>query len=212
MRLILTIVAVVAVLVFPNTVCYADCGGTATAASCSGSAATASCGGVTVLRRAPIRSALLRVRERIALRPRFAVVSVAGCGGQAAVASCSGQTAVNSCGGQADVARVRLVRPIALVRPIIEAVVPAASCPGGVCPIEAGRVAPVRNSLYAIALASAQYRAARGIHGHSPIDMQHTSGVGYASHDSTPMTCLGDSGPTYASVRGRDGFYATLIR
>lgn len=64
---------------------------------------------------------------------------------------------------------------------------------------------------YQTALASAQYRAANRIHGHSYIDSQTTSGVGWASHDSMPTTCLGRGGENYAVVRGSDGWYATKI-
>lgn len=64
---------------------------------------------------------------------------------------------------------------------------------------------------YSIALQSAQYRAERGIHGHSPIEMGRTAGVGWASSDSNPVTCLGRGGANYAVVRGVDGFYATKI-
>jgi hypothetical protein len=67
--------------------------------------------------------------------------------------------------------------------------------------------------LQAIALASATYRARRGIKGHCHIDSRHKSGVGWASHNSTPRTCFWHlrSQGGYAVVRGRDGYYASLI-
>jgi len=67
------------------------------------------------------------------------------------------------------------------------------------------------SNAYQTALASAQYRAANRIHGHCHIDSQTTSGVGWASHDSMPTTCLGKGGEGYAVVRGVDGWYATKI-
>jgi hypothetical protein len=67
--------------------------------------------------------------------------------------------------------------------------------------------------LAAIALQSARYRAARRIKGHCHIDMQHTSGVGWASHNSTPRTCYWEKRNVggYAAVRGADGWYSALI-
>lgn len=69
----------------------------------------------------------------------------------------------------------------------------------------------VASDVYQEALASAQYRAANRIHGHSPLDMHRTSGVGWASSNSTPTTCLGAGGPGYAVVQGSDGWYATKL-
>jgi len=66
-------------------------------------------------------------------------------------------------------------------------------------------------SAYQVALASAQYRAANGIHGHTGIESGRTSGVGYSSFDSTPTMCLGVGG-NYAVARGRDGWYATKVK
>ena len=72
---------------------------------------------------------------------------------------------------------------------------------------------------YQRALASAQYRAANRIHGHAThLELGGSatqSGVGWASHDSNPMTCLGRRGFTSAVcavVRGSDGWYSTCIR
>ena len=72
-------------------------------------------------------------------------------------------------------------------------------------------MAPVAaaSNAYQEALASAQYRAANRIHGHSSLDTHRTSGVGWASSDSNPTTCLGRGGDNYAVVRGSDGWYAT---
>lgn len=67
------------------------------------------------------------------------------------------------------------------------------------------------SSAYQTALASAQFRAANRIHGHCHIDSQTNSGVGWASHDAMPTTCLGRGGEGYAVVRGVDGWYATKI-
>lgn len=71
---------------------------------------------------------------------------------------------------------------------------------------------PIRtamSSAYQQALASAQYRADNRIHGHSYLDTHRTSGVGWATSDSNPTTCLGRGGANYAVVRGADGWYAT---
>lgn len=67
-------------------------------------------------------------------------------------------------------------------------------------------------SAYQVALASAQYRAANGIRHHSAIERGYTSGVGFSTYSSTPMTCLGAGGSNYAVVRGSDGWYATKIQ
>ena len=72
---------------------------------------------------------------------------------------------------------------------------------------------------YQAALASAQYRAANRIKGHvSRLELTggiRSSGVGYASHDSNPRTCLGRPGQTSAVcavVRGADGWYSTCVQ
>lgn len=102
----------------------------------------------------------------------------------------------------------RSVQLIAM--PIIEMkAVPV--CENGRCDVV--RSAPVRSvvsSAYQQALASAQYRAANRIRGHSYLDTHRTSGVGWASHDASPNTCLGRGGDAYAVAQGGDGtFYAT---
>lgn len=84
----------------------------------------------------------------------------------------------------------------------------------------APQFAPGRGSLFAQAMASAQHRATNGIRGRSHLDSgsgllavgASASGVGWSSHDSQPMTCLGRGGENYVSVRGRDGWYATKIQ
>ena len=69
------------------------------------------------------------------------------------------------------------------------------------------------SNVYQQALASAQYRAANRIHGHSYLDTHRTSGVGWASNNPSPNTCLGgDNHATYAVVRGADGWYATKFQ
>lgn len=65
-----------------------------------------------------------------------------------------------------------------------------------------------------VAIASAQYRAARGIRGHSYIDRGRRSGVGWSTSNRAPRTCYWGQRHrgAYASVRGRDGYYyGTLI-
>ena len=64
---------------------------------------------------------------------------------------------------------------------------------------------------YAVAHASATYRAQNGIKGHCSIERGHTAGVGYASNNPNPRTCFNESRGAYAVVRGRDGWYATKI-
>jgi len=88
------------------------------------------------------------------------------------------------------------------------AVVATSDCANGQC-----HMAPSigRGRLYEAALASAQYRAANRIKGHSYLDMGRTSGVGYASHNPTPNTCLGTGGDNYAVVKGPDGWYASKL-
>ena len=88
------------------------------------------------------------------------------------------------------------------------------SCDNGRCDIV--RSTPVRSvvsSAYQQALASAQYRAANRIRGHSYLDTHRTSGVGWSSYQSNPNTCLGIGGDAYAVAMGSDGtFYATKFR
>lgn len=89
-----------------------------------------------------------------------------------------------------------------------------ATCENGRCDIV--RSTPVRSvvsSAYQQALASAQYRAANRIRGHSYLDTHRTSGVGWSSYQSNPNTCLGIGGEAYAVAQGIDGtFYATKFR
>ena len=71
------------------------------------------------------------------------------------------------------------------------------------------------DSLYQLALRSAQYRAANGIKGHSQVDMSsgRMNGVGWSSFNSQPETCFWErrNSGAYAVARGSDGWYATLI-
>lgn len=170
--------------------------GEATAQSCGGSAlaASAGCGGVASVyrvRRAPLRSRLYA--SRLSRQS-------AGCGGQS----------------------VKAVQ-VQVVAPRVSAEVCPCGCnlPGCNCgqpprpeldtPVIFGTNPKPVGAAYGIALASAQYRAANGIHGHSPIDSRRTSGVGWASSNPMPMTCLGRGGSNYAVVLGRDGWYASKI-
>lgn len=73
----------------------------------------------------------------------------------------------------------------------------------------AGVIVGSTSSAYQQALASAQYRAANRIHGHSYLDTHRTSGVGWATSDAMPTTCLGRGGEAYAVARGADGWYST---
>jgi hypothetical protein len=80
----------------------------------------------------------------------------------------------------------------------------------------AGAVQPVARTgsdAYSIALRSAQYRAANGIKGHCSIEMGRNAGVGWSSHDPNPRTCFWERRHqgSYASVRGADGWYSTLV-
>ena len=95
---------------------------------------------------------------------------------------------------------------------IVEA---APVCENGRCNVIRNVVtAPARivSNAYQEALASAQYRAANRIHGHSSLDTHRISGVGWASGDANPTTCLGRGGDAYAVVRGEDGWYATKFQ
>lgn len=90
-------------------------------------------------------------------------------------------------------------------------------CENGRCDIVRSVAAiPVRavSSLYQQALASAQYRAANRIHGHSYLDTHRTSGVGWSTGNASPNTCLGvgSVGVDYVVVRGLDGWYSTRLR
>jgi hypothetical protein len=74
-------------------------------------------------------------------------------------------------------------------------------------------VARTGSDAYSIALRSAQYRAAHGIKGHCSIEMGRNAGVGWSSHDPNPRTCFWERRHqgAYASVRGADGWYSTLV-
>lgn len=99
-----------------------------------------------------------------------------------------------------------------IATPIIE-IKAVSICENGRCDVV--RSAPVRSvvsSAYQQALASAQYRAANRIKGHTHLDTHRVSGVGWASHDASPTTCLGRGGEAYAVVQGSDGFYSTKFQ
>jgi hypothetical protein len=68
---------------------------------------------------------------------------------------------------------------------------------------------------YQVALESARYRAANGIKGHSRVDLNSgmSNGVGWSTGNSTPVTCFWErrNQGAYVSVRGRDGWYSTLV-
>lgn len=170
----------------------ADCGG-AQAVLCSGSQ--------SFLRRTPVRTF-------IASRP---VVSTfqkirenAQSNRASRMASCSGEAASASCSGSQ-------------VAPQTAASFPTDSAPSTEVVSAVNRSQPklvsAISSIYQQALASAQYRAANRIHGHSYLDTHRTSGVGWATGNPKPNTCLGgDNGATYAVVRGSDGWYATKFQ
>ena len=68
---------------------------------------------------------------------------------------------------------------------------------------------------YQVALQSAQYRAARGIRGHSYIDKGcgMSNGVGWSTSNPRPPTCFWSqrNRGAYVAVRGRGGYYGTLV-
>ena len=106
------------------------------------------------------------------------------------------------------------MKPLLLIAACLMLIVPqSAHGAGGLFGRLRARAQPAATSgnAYQVAMASAQYRAANGIHGHTGIESGRTSGVGWSSFDSTPNTCLGVGG-NYAVVRGRDGWYATKVR
>jgi hypothetical protein len=72
---------------------------------------------------------------------------------------------------------------------------------------------------YTRAYNSASYRAANGIKGHVRGELltnrASSSGVGFATNNPNPRTCLGIPGRTSATcavVKGADGWYSTCVR
>jgi len=69
------------------------------------------------------------------------------------------------------------------------------------------------------AITASRYRAQRRIHGHARYDLSmqgwRRAGVAWSSHGTMPRTCYWGSArdprAAYAVVRGRDGYYATLL-
>ena len=180
--------------------------------------AAPSCGGqvavVAVACRTPIRDMVARALQRASARAQSRRVRLAannGCAGSASDVSSSARVSVDV---TVETAATHVVPTAA---PSCPCPVGTAVCPTGACPVVQApstpvvRAAPIRSRLYEIALASAQYRAANRIHGHSYIDRKHTSGVGWSTHNPRPMTCLGVGGSNYAVARGSDGFYASKI-
>jgi len=94
-------------------------------------------------------------------------------------------------------------------KPVAAAAVTGMVCENGQCGLSPVPHRGLLSSAYQQALASAQYRAANRIHGHSYLDTHRKSGVGWASHDPQPTTCLGRGGSAYAIAKGPDGYYAT---
>ena len=118
----------------------------------------------------------------------------------ARAASCSGERATGCSGPQA----------------VPQAAAPTATplCENGRCDVVRNIIAaPARlvSGAYQQALASAQYRAANRIHGHSSLDTHCTSGVGWSTNDPQPNTCLGRGGDNYAVAKGNDGWYASKL-
>lgn len=177
-------------------------------ADCGGVQASESCSGPTVLRRTPVRTF-------IASRPVVSTFQKIRANAQSSrasrMSSCSGEAANASCSGLQSVPQMSAPFPCA--------------CQNCTCNSEAShssqevisvgkqaqpRLVSAVSSTYQQALASAQYRAANRIHGHSYLDTHRTSGVGWATGNSKPNTCLGgDNGSTYAVAQGSDGWYAT---
>lgn len=151
-----------------------------------GSSAHAQCGGVS--RATPVRS-LIASRPILSTLKKIQTNSMAR-----RMSACQGMTAP-----QAN---------------CTQSAVPAAPCPTCVVPQQVVIMStvplstPIRSavsSAYQQALASATYRAANRIRGHSYLDTHRTSGVGWATYPN-PTTCLGVGG-CYASVQGADGTY-----
>jgi hypothetical protein len=195
-------IALCVLLVLTSVSIAQDCGGEA-AESCSGSQ--------SVLRRTPVRTL-------IASRPVVGTFQKIRANAQsnrsARVASCSGEVSVASCSGSQAVPQMAAPCPCACQNCTCNG---AASAPSQEV-VSTGKRSQPRlvssiSSTYQQALASAQYRAANRIHGHSYLDTHRTSGVGWATGNSKPNTCLGgDNGSTYAVVRGSDGWYATKFQ
>lgn len=205
-----------------NTLCFAlicvfsllsqvnaDCGGVQAAASCSGPAMRTPARSLVSSR--PIRTLGCGLFQKIGNRS-----AVRNCGGSATVPqSCSGSIAAP---GSAIVPQESpSPMPATSIQVSVRSPVPA--CVDGTCSLAESQksfATPVRSLMsntYQQALASAQYRAANRIHGHSYLDTHRTSGVGWATGNSKPNTCLGgDNGSTYAVVQGADGWYATKFQ
>jgi len=178
----------------------------------------AQCGGAAVQRATPVRnliaarpicSTLQKIRaNRMARR--------ASCSG--VQAACSGTQAAPSCSGPQAVPVVEAPQPKMIsiqVEPIQYEIFQPPVCSGESCEIVRAN-APRRfhsgmTSAFQQALASAQYRAANRIKGHSYLDTHRTSGVGWSSHNPMPATCLGVGGDNYAVAKGLDGWYASKI-
>lgn len=186
----------------------------------------ASCSGVRntpvrdLLATRPVRTATLGILQKIS------AVRTNSCG-QAASLGCTGLRATScagsvqsscagsrGCAGNTVVPRTPApeVKHVHSSPPGIHAPM---DCPSGACNLAESHksfATPIRTAMsssFQQALASAQYRAANRIHGHSYLDTHRTSGVGWATSDSTPTTCLGRGGANYAVARGADGWYAT---
>lgn len=189
---------------------------------CAGNTATASCSGARSLR-TPVRDLLAARPIRTGILAKISSVRAASCGqaasrscGQTA-ASCAGSTTVRatSCAGSTVAPSAPAPVPTQHVHSSPSEIHAPMDCPSGVCNLAESHksfATPIRTAMsnaYTQALASAQYRAANQIHGHSYLDTHRTSGVGWATSDATPNTCLGRGGNNYAVVRGADGWYAT---
>lgn len=205
--------------------------------TCAGNAATASCSGASSLRTPvrnlvtarPLRTAAGVVfqsvstfqNNRCGILQRISSVRAASCG--AATDSCAGQSQAAPMGCASSMVAPQAApcpcgchqgNPCTCKQPAAAAA--SAFCPTGTCNLaesHASFATPVRSfvsNTYQQALASAQYRAANRIHGHCYLDTHRTSGVGWATSNPKPNTCLGgDNGSTYAVAQGADGWYAT---
>lgn len=187
--------AAIAVCAF-NVSAFADCGGASFATPIR-----------SLIAARPIQSTLQKIQ---ASAQANRAARATGCSGERA-ASCSGpQVAAPSC---TQSAVPQAASPCPNCNAAKSASVPL--CENGRCDLVRHVVtAPARlvSSAYQQALASAQYRAANRIKGHTHLDTHRTSGVGWASHDASPNTCLGRGGDAYAVARGVDGFYSTKLQ